>query len=241
MQEVTIFENKQFGKIRTVIGENGEPLFCGKDVAEALGYERARDAISAHCKGAVKHGILTNGGVQEMSFITEGDLYRLVCSSKLPKAQEFEEWVFDEVLPSIRKTGSYTIPRVSQISKEELELRQAEVKKETAQLWHELAIEYKPKNSDYGQILDAYATKALEGKFVLPLPVVERETFSATEIGKQLGVSANTIGKIANSNNLKTDKFGKWFIDKSRYSNKEVETFRYFDSVIPEIKKYLEA
>ncbi len=101
-----IFPNEQFGDLRT-IEENGKVLFCGKDVAEALGYARPRDAISDHTKGAVKRRILTNGGEQEMSFITEGDVYRLIVSSKLPKAQEFEVWVFDKVLPQIRKNGAY--------------------------------------------------------------------------------------------------------------------------------------
>ena len=88
-----------------IIDDNGKPLFCGSDVAKALGYARPKDAISAHCKGAVKHRTLTNGGEQEMSFIPEGDVYRLITHSKLPSAERFEKWVFDDVLPSIRKHG----------------------------------------------------------------------------------------------------------------------------------------
>ena len=82
-------------------------LFCGSDVAKALGYSRPKDAISAHAKGAVKRRTLTSGGEQEMSFIPESDLYRLVFSSKLPTAEKFTEWVTAEVLPSIRKHGAY--------------------------------------------------------------------------------------------------------------------------------------
>lgn len=103
---VKIFENTEFGSVRT-IEENGRILFCGSDVARALGYRSPKDAISAHCKGAVKHRILTNGGVQALSFIPEGDLYRLVVHSRLPSAEKFERWIFDEVLPTIRKTGGY--------------------------------------------------------------------------------------------------------------------------------------
>ena len=106
MNELTIFTDERFGTVRT-IDEDGKVLFCGKDVAEALGYARPRDAISDHARGAVKRRILTNGGAQEMSFITEGDVYRLIASSKLPKAQEFETWVFDTVLPALRRTGAY--------------------------------------------------------------------------------------------------------------------------------------
>lgn len=106
MNELKVFTNEQFGQVRT-LEENGNILFCGSDVAKALGYSKARNAINAHCKGALKRGVLTNGGKQEMTFIPEGDLYRLIAHSKLPSAEKFESWVFDEVLPTIRKTGGY--------------------------------------------------------------------------------------------------------------------------------------
>lgn len=92
--------------VRVVI-RDGEPLFIANDVCDTLGYQRARDAVSQHCKGAVKHRVLTPGGAQEMTLIPERDVYRLVMRSKLPTAERFEEWVVDEVLPTIRKTGSY--------------------------------------------------------------------------------------------------------------------------------------
>lgn len=105
--EVQVFNNKQFGALRTY-DEDGQVLFCGKDVAKALGYKRTADAISNHCKGSVKRRPLqTAGGVQEFVFITEPDLYRLIVHSKLPSAEKFESWVFEEVLPAIRRTGGY--------------------------------------------------------------------------------------------------------------------------------------
>lgn len=106
MNELKIFNNPDFGEVRT-LEENGEVLFCGSDVAVALGYAKPRNAIGTHCKGALKRGILTAGGNQEMTFIPEGDVYRLIARSKLPGAEQFERWVFDEVLPSIRKNGGY--------------------------------------------------------------------------------------------------------------------------------------
>lgn len=106
MKELMIFNNPEFGQIRT-IEEDGKVLFCGSDVAKALGYKRPKDAVSAHCKGAVKRRTLTNGGEQEMNFIPEGDIYRLAARSELPGADQFERWIFDEVLPSIRKNGGY--------------------------------------------------------------------------------------------------------------------------------------
>lgn len=109
MNELQIFNSPEFGEIRT-IEENGKVLFCGSDVARALGYVKPQNAISTHCKGALKRGTLTERGMQQLLFILEGDLYRLIVNSKLPSAEKFERWIFDEVLPAIRKHGAYMTP-----------------------------------------------------------------------------------------------------------------------------------
>lgn len=106
MNNIQVFENEEFGNIRT-IEINEKPYFVGVDVAKALGYSNPRDALSRHCKGVVKRDTLTNRGVQRLSYINEGDLYRLIIKSKLPSAEKFELWVFEEVLPSIRQNGGY--------------------------------------------------------------------------------------------------------------------------------------
>ena len=89
------------------MSEDGNVLFCGSDVAKALGYSNVRDALARHCKGVVKRDTLTAGGIQSLSFLPEGDVYRLIAHSKLPGAEAFERWIFDEILPTIRKTGGY--------------------------------------------------------------------------------------------------------------------------------------
>lgn len=104
--KIEIFSNSEFGSIRTVM-QNEKCLFCGIDIATSLGYSNPRDALRRHCKGVVKHDTLTEGGTQAISFISEGDVYRLIAHSKLPAAERFEAWVFEEVLPSIRKHGIY--------------------------------------------------------------------------------------------------------------------------------------
>ena len=106
MNELQIFQNEEFGEIRT-IEEDGKVLFCASDVAKALGYARPNDAVTAHCRATVKHSTPISGKMQEINFIPEGDVYRLITHSKLPSAEKFESWVFDEVLPAIRKTGGY--------------------------------------------------------------------------------------------------------------------------------------
>lgn len=110
MNALKIFSNDEFGEIRTVEIE-GKIYFVGKDVANALGYSNPRDAIARHCKGVVKHDSFKEGG-QEVALIPEGDMYRLITHSKLESAERFESWVFDEVLPSIRKHGIYATDKV---------------------------------------------------------------------------------------------------------------------------------
>ncbi len=108
--ELQIFSNPKFGEVRTIT-ENGVTLFCAKDVATALGYKRPADAITAHCKGSVIRRLPSKGGEQDTKFIPEGDIYRLAARSELPGADAFESWIFDEVLPTIRKTGGYNLPK----------------------------------------------------------------------------------------------------------------------------------
>lgn len=106
MNELKVFENSEFGELGVLIID-GKEYFPATACAKTLGYKRPADAISQHCKGSVKHRVPTNGGEQEIKLISEGDLYRLIVHSKLPTAERFERWVFDEVLPSIRKQGGY--------------------------------------------------------------------------------------------------------------------------------------
>lgn len=105
MKDLTVF-NPEFGSIRTAIIDD-KPYFCASDVAKALGYSNANDAVMRHCRAIVKHDTPISGKMQEINFISEGDVYRLIVKSKLPSAEKFESWVFDEVLPSIRKHGAY--------------------------------------------------------------------------------------------------------------------------------------
>ena len=86
---------------------DSKPYFVANEVAKGLGCKRPADAIAQHCKGSVKHRYLTEGGMQEVKVIPEGDVWRLIIRLKLPQAEKYESWVFDEILPTIRKTGGY--------------------------------------------------------------------------------------------------------------------------------------
>lgn len=112
MNKLQIFNNDQFGQMRTLT-ENGNTLFCGSDVAKALGYDQPHKAVDRHCRYGTKHTVPHPQAPDkriEMLFIPEGDVYRLITHSKLPSAERFERWVFDEVLPSVRQTGAYMTP-----------------------------------------------------------------------------------------------------------------------------------
>jgi prophage antirepressor-like protein len=113
--EMEVFENTEFGAIRTIVDENGNVLFCGSDAAKALGYQRPQNAIRTHCRRyALKRGIphpQNPDKTIEMLFISEPDLYRLIAHSQLPAAQQFEAWIYETVLPSIRKHGAYITPQ----------------------------------------------------------------------------------------------------------------------------------
>lgn len=109
MNEMQVFQNSEFGSLG-VLEINGKPHFPATACAKILGYAKPHNAIAQHCRYSLKQGVphpQNPGKNVEMNFISEGDLYRLIVHSKLPAAERFERWVFDEVLPSIRQTGGY--------------------------------------------------------------------------------------------------------------------------------------
>jgi prophage antirepressor-like protein len=111
MNELQIFKNPEFGEIRTIREPDGTTLFCGKDVTTALGYKDSTNAMKQHCHGVVKRHLTDDlHRDQLVNCIPEGDVIRLIASSKLPGTARFESWIFDEVLPSILHTGAYTVP-----------------------------------------------------------------------------------------------------------------------------------
>lgn len=234
LAEIQVFENSEFGKVRTARIDN-EPYFVGIDVANILEYQNGSRDINRHVDNEDRKTISMFDGKQNRNqiVINESGLYSLIFGSKLPSAKKFKHWVTSEVLPSIRKNGSYSLQRVDPVREKEIGLARAEILRS-------MALEYNGKSETYKQILDAYAVKELEGEFILPLPEVKQKSYSAGEVGNLLGISANKVGSIANKSNLKTEEFGHWVHDKSPYSGKEVESFRYYDNAVAEIKKILE-
>lgn len=189
------FSHEHFGQIRT-IEHDGTVLFCGRDVATALGYANTKDALARHCKGVVNHYPLqTPGGIQQVRFITEGDLYRLIAASKLPAAQRFESWVFDEVLPSIRKHGMYAIDELL-TNDDFLEQAIAHLGAERAKRLaaEQALLEVAPKISYYDIVLQSDSLLTI------------------TEIAKDYGLSAKRLNRILRDEGVQFHQSGRWFL-----------------------------
>lgn len=147
---ITSFSNDKFGNIRVCGADTENPLFCAMDLCRALGYSNGRDAVAKHVdsEDVAKRDTLTKGGTQQLTFVTESGMYALILGSKLPQARQFKHWVTSEVLPSIRKTGSYSVEK---LSRKQLALMviQAEEEKERLALENkhqaEIIEEQKPK------------------------------------------------------------------------------------------------
>ena len=234
-----IFTNPEFGNSR-IIEKNGEPWFIGKDVAEALGYEASRNAITKHVDDEDKltHQISASGQNRNMTVINESGLYSLILSSKLPTAKKFKRWVTSEVLPAIRKHGNYASSKQESKSKSiDLEIRLNNSKARMASEYRRIAEMTDIK--EYKHICQQKAVEVLAGMPLLPMEEVTERTYSATDIGKMFGVSKNKIGSLANANNLKTAEYGKLFYDKSPHSQKQVETFRYYECAVEKFKELL--
>lgn len=241
MNELRIFNNADFGDIRTV-EQAGGIWFVGKDVAEALGYSNPSNAVISHVddEDKLRTQIRYAGQNREVSIINESGLYSLVLSSKLPSAKAFKRWITSEVIPSIRKTGSYNKPSKQPTTQQEQRAKAMLLNAQSRQckLWLRLA--ETTDLPDYKHICQQKAAEVLAGSPVLPMQKAEKKTLSATEIGKILGITAHKVGMLANKFALKSDAYGKYFYDKSPNSNKQVETFRYYEDAVEKFKEILE-
>ena len=159
-KEIQTFKHEQFGEIRTMVDEKGEPWFVGKDVARRLGYINPEKALRVHVddedKGVNEMG--TPGGTQKVTFINESGLYSLVLASKLPQAKAFKRWVTSEVLPQIRKTGGY-IPLKDQDGRElsdlEIMCRAMEIMQKSIEQKEQLIADLQPKADYADEVLDS--------------------------------------------------------------------------------------
>lgn len=238
--ELKVF-NYQSSEVRTV-EVDGEPWFVLKDVCAILNIENHKDVVKRLDADEVGRFNLPHpqnpDKLIEMVCINESGLYNVLLRSDKPEAKPLRKWVTSEVLPSIRKTGSYNAVPITDYDRMVANTAAENAKIQKAQFLKELAGRYE--GTTYQQILYAHATKELTGEFLLPLPQLKAKMYSAAEIGEMLGISGNKVGRLAKAHNLKTDEYGEWFKDKAKGCAKEIESFRYYETIIPVLRTMLQ-
>lgn len=251
---VKIFENEFFGNVKVIL-RGREPWFVGRDIALILGYSNTNDAINTHVDDSDRElvqlsdiqdprvSLPSNQKGSKIVIINESGLYSLILSSRLESAKRFKRWVTSEVLPSIREYGIYSMIKKNsdelRLTEMELSVREKEISLKELEILERLGS--RVTIPEYKQIVDHYIMERITGDSnAIPLPELAEQTYSAEEIGQMVGgLSANMVGRIANKHGLKTPEYGKVFLDKSRHSNKEVQTFRYFKNVVDKIKEFI--
>ena len=178
MNEIQIFQNQEFGAIRTMSNEQGEPLFCGKDVAEALGYNNTMKAVRDHVdeEDKLRERIVLSGQNRQAIFINESGLYALILSSKLESAKRFKHWVTSEVLPSIRKQGGYMVARPDETD-EEILARALQIMKAAIESRDEVIAELLPRADYADEVLDSVSC------------------ITTTQLAKELGMTAQELNR----------------------------------------------
>ena len=211
-----------------------QDCITAEDFESGLEYEvlRGEDlkAFKEMVNTATTSTVVPNKTTQ-LTILYEDGLYGFLQYTDKPEGIQFRKWIRREVLPEIRETGSYigpkNVPKLNDAQTLRAEAMHLNAKTNQAKLLKEIAVGFKDKLSEESlQLLVGGIAEILIGKSLFPLQPIEK-TYTATEIGAELGVSANKIGKIANANGLKTAEYGIEVLDKSPYSAKQVPAFRY--------------
>lgn len=233
MSQLQVF-TYQSSEVRTII-KASEPWFCLVDVCRVLELSNPRSVADRLDADERRKFDLPRQG--ETWFINESGLYNVILRSDKPEAKPFRKWVTSEVLPAIRKTGTYStnaIPEAHRAALTEAKVKNARAR--AASVWVKLA-QANPV-PEYQQICAHYASAELTGgEAVLPLPPVKEKTYSAAEVGQMLGgVSANMVGRVANQHGLKSPEYGLEVWDKSPHSAKQVPVWRYNEKAVERLR-----
>jgi prophage antirepressor-like protein len=231
MNELQIF-NYNDNEIRTIEKEDGI-WWVLTDVCKVLDVKNATD-VAKRLDGDEVTRFNLGGLSGESWIINESGLYNVILRSDKPEAVPFRRWVTHDVLPSIRKHGAYISDKSKQMA---IEAKHMNARARVAAQWTKIAGQVNI--PEFKQICASYASEALAGVPVLPLPTSGERHYKAGEIGDMFGVTSQRIGLIANANGLKTDEYGKWYHDKSPHSIKEVDSFRYNSKAIEKFKEIL--
>lgn len=230
---IKIFKSPQFGDIRTA-GTEDEPLFCALDVAKALGYSKPAKAIIDHCKGVTVLETPTSGGIQQVKFIKESEVYRLIFKSNAPNAEKFNSWLAEEVLPSIRKTGGYMVstPEMSdaEIMARALDIAHATIARRDERIAEqELLIEQKDARLELQQKeLKVAAPKVT----FYDNAMQSANTMTTTQVAKSIGMEANTLNRKLRDLGIQYRQSGMWIVcaPYSRWKLHSIRTQTYTHS-----------
>ena len=216
---------------------DGEPWFCLVDVCRVLDLSNPRSVADRLDADERRKFDLPRQG--ETWFINESGLYNVILRSDKPNAKPFRKWVTGTVLPTIRKTGTYSTNALPDPKAGLAEAKVKNARARVASIWLKLA-QTNPVPT-FQQICAHYASAELTGgEAVLPLPEVKERTYSAEEVGELLGgVRANKIGRTANQNGLKTPEYGIQVWDKARHSDKQVPCWRYNEKAVEQLREIL--
>ena len=216
MNSLKIFENPQFGLIRT-LELNGEPWFVGKDVAEVLSYSNPRKAIIDHVDEEDKTDGVTIrdsiGREQKPVLINESGLYSLILSSKLPTAKAFKRWVTSEVLPAIRRTGGY-IPTTPQMSEQEIMAKAVQISMATIAQQKDVILALESRNAIQEQIIHEMQPKADYTDMILQ----SKSVVNINQIAKDYGMTAQEMNKILHEIGVQYKQGGQWLLYKAYHS-----------------------
>lgn len=211
--EIKAYNHPLFGNVRMFV-ENGKPWFCATDIASSLGYSNPRDAIARHCKpmGVVNHDTPTNSGVQQMKFINAGNIYRLTAKSQLPKAEEFESWIFDDLVPTVINTGNYSL-QVPQSFSEALMLA-AQQQMQIEEQQKELVLKDEVIADKDAQIIEL--EKESEYTRVI---LQSKSTVLVTQIAQDYGMTARKFNSLLRDLGIQHKVRNQWIL-YSKYINK---------------------
>ena len=216
MNAIKVFENQEFGAIRTMSDEHGEPLFCAKDVAVALGYQNPERAIRKFVvpEDKVVTELVTTGGRKPTTFINESGLYALILSSKLDSARRFKHWVTSEVLPAIRKQGGYMVARTDE-SDEVIMARALQIMQATIERRNEEIARLAPRAAYADHVLDSVSC------------------FTITQVAKGLGMTARELNRILCQRGIQYGQSGQYLLyaEYARKGLAQNRTHTYHDQM----------
>ena len=247
MKELNLIKSEHFGNIQCdFYSRDSEVYMTISQLAECLGYADKKGVeqliernpyIRKEEFSFIQKVPLKMGGTQDTRTFTEDGIYEVTMLAKTERAREFRAWVRG-VLKALR-SGKAKLVGMTDYQQMMAETRRRNARVQSARILTQLAHRYQ--GTTYEQVLNAHATKELTGEYLLPLPKLEAKTYSAGEIGEKLGISANRVGILTNRYGLKNERYGAWFNDKAKGHGKEVQSFRYYESIMPALRRALEA